>query len=116
MTTAANLLARAFATMASGDDVAGTLSAVAPHDRKNLRPKTPGARTSGAARTRLIDDWTCEAVRDGLQQVVIVGAGFDCRALRLKQLHAVSLFELDRREMLALKSRLLVGAKPSNER
>ena len=76
--------------------------------------KAPGARTSGAARTRLIDDWTCEAVRDGLQQVVIMGAGFDCRALRLKELHAASLLELDRSEMIALKSRLLAGTEPSN--
>jgi methyltransferase (TIGR00027 family) len=73
--------------------------------------KAPGARTSGAARTRLIDDWTRQAVRDGIDQVVIMGAGFDCRALRLKELHSVMVFELDRREMLALKSRLLTDAQ-----
>jgi methyltransferase (TIGR00027 family) len=76
--------------------------------------KAPGARTSGAARTRLIDDWTSESVLGGLQQVVIMGAGFDCRALRLNELRAVSLFELDRSEMVALKSRILAGTKPFN--
>ena len=76
--------------------------------------KAPGARTSGAARTRLIDDWTRQAVRDGIEQVVIMGAGFDCRALRLKELHSVMVFELDRREMLALKSRLLADASARN--
>ena len=36
----------------------------------------PGARTSGIARTRLIDDLITEAFADGLEQVVILGAGF----------------------------------------
>jgi methyltransferase (TIGR00027 family) len=76
--------------------------------------KAPGARTSGAARTRLIDDWARQAVRDGIEQIVIMGAGFDCRALRLKELHSISVLELDRGEMLALKSRLLADAPARN--
>ena len=43
----------------------------------------PGARTSGIARTRLIDDLITEAFADGLEQVVILGAGFDARPYRL---------------------------------
>jgi methyltransferase (TIGR00027 family) len=73
--------------------------------------KAPGARTSGAARTRLIDDWTREAVRDGSQQVVIMGAGFDCRALRLKELQTKLVIELDRPQMIVLKSRLLADVR-----
>src|SRR5262245_48675200 len=46
----------------------------------------PGARTSGIARTRLIDDWLRTEVEDGVRQVVVLGAGFDCRALRLPEL------------------------------
>jgi len=38
----------------------------------------PGARSSGIARTRLIDDLVEEALRDGIAQLVILGAGFDC--------------------------------------
>lgn len=76
--------------------------------------KAPGARSSGAARTRLIDDWTRQAVRDGIEQIVIMGAGFDCRALRLQELHSVSVFELDRREMVLLKSRLLADTPMRN--
>jgi methyltransferase (TIGR00027 family) len=76
--------------------------------------KAPGARTSGAARTRLIDDWTRQALRDGIEQVVIMGAGFDCRALRLQELHSASVLELDRGEMLALKSRLLADTHARN--
>jgi methyltransferase (TIGR00027 family) len=76
--------------------------------------KAPGARTSGAARTRLIDDWARQAVRDGIAQIAIMGAGFDCRALRLKEFHSASVIELDRREMLAVKSRLLADAQTRN--
>jgi methyltransferase (TIGR00027 family) len=76
--------------------------------------KAPGARTSGAARTRLIDDWTRQGVRDGIEQVVIMGAGYDCRPLRLKELQSVSVLELDRGEMLALKARLLADAPARN--
>ena len=71
--------------------------------------QAPGARTSGAARTRLIDDWARGAVQNGTAQIVIMGSGFDCRALRLSELGLGSVFELHRREMLDLKSRLLAG-------
>ena len=73
--------------------------------------RAPGARTSGAPRTRLIDDWTREAVQDGAAEVVIMGAGFDCRALRMAELRIRPVFELDRREMLDLKSRRLPDAQ-----
>lgn len=78
--------------------------------------RAPGARTSGAARTRLIDDWTRAAVRNGAAQVVIMGAGFDCRALRLDELGVSPVFELERREMLKLKSRFLADTSASHVR
>jgi len=40
----------------------------------------PGARSSGIARTRFIDDELRSALESGCRQVVIAGAGFDCRA------------------------------------
>ena len=45
----------------------------------------PGARTSGIARTRLIDDWIGESIGQA-EQVVLLGAGFDTRAWRLAAL------------------------------
>ena len=42
----------------------------------------PGARTSAVARTRFIDDAAESALRMGVAQVVILGAGFDSRAYR----------------------------------
>jgi len=55
----------------------------------------PGARSSGVARTRLIDDALADAVRRGARQVAILGAGFDCRACRLPGLSGVRIFEVD---------------------
>jgi methyltransferase (TIGR00027 family) len=72
------------------------------HDRR-----APGARTSGAARTRLIDEWIRATVDEGVRQVLILGAGFDCRALRLPELETCTVFELDQRATLDAKSRLI---------
>ena len=54
----------------------------------------PGARTSGIARTRLIDDWIEESIGQA-EQVVLLGAGFDTRAWRLAALDSVKVFEVD---------------------
>ena len=80
--------------------------------------RAPGARTSGAARTRLIDDWIREALAADGRQVVILGAGFDCRALRMRELANISVFEVDRPAMIARKERILGGGrqKPSRVR
>jgi len=78
--------------------------------------QAPGARTSGTARTRLIDDWVRDAVHTHAVQTVIMGAGFDCRALRLPELNAGPVFELDRREMLGLKSHVLADVQASHIR
>lgn len=70
----------------------------------------PGARTSGIARTRLIDDWLAEAIRDGASQIVILGAGFDSRAWRLPALANVPVFEVDQAATSLEKRRRLVEA------
>lgn len=71
----------------------------------------PGARTSGVARTRLIDDWLREETKEGARQVVVLGAGFDCRALRLSELRSIRVFEVDRQPMVAYKRDLLPEAQ-----
>jgi methyltransferase (TIGR00027 family) len=57
--------------------------------------RCPGARTSGIARTRLIDDFLTAGLQDGLSQVVILGAGFDTRAYRISYGKPVCFFEVD---------------------
>jgi methyltransferase (TIGR00027 family) len=63
----------------------------------------PGARPSGVARTRLIDDALAGALRDGVHQVALLGAGFDCRAHRLSGLARARVFEVDHPQTLAVK-------------
>ena len=75
----------------------------------------PGARTSGVARTRLIDDWVAEAIAKGCRQLVVLGAGFDSRAWRLPDLSGLLVFEVDHPSTAAAKSGRLqaLGADPS---
>lgn len=70
----------------------------------------PGARSSGVARTRLIDDWLIEAHERGVDQFVLLGSGFDSRSTRLEVLREAKLFELDRSTTLQVKrSRMATG-------
>src|SRR5262245_36778520 len=45
--------------------------------------RAPGSRTSAIARTAYIDEAVRAAITDGIDQLVILGAGFDCRAHRM---------------------------------
>jgi methyltransferase (TIGR00027 family) len=63
----------------------------------------PGARSSGVARTRLIDDALGLALQDHVEQVVLLGAGFDCRALRLPHISQARVFEVDQAATLHRK-------------
>jgi methyltransferase (TIGR00027 family) len=62
------------------------------------------------ARTRLIDDWIGDATAAGAQQAVLLGAGFDCRPLRLPHLAKLATFELDRLQLLEEKRKRLGGS------
>jgi methyltransferase (TIGR00027 family) len=55
-----------------------------------------------ASQTRFFDELVREAIRDGLEQVVILAAGYDTRALRLAD-PAVRFFEVDHPETQADK-------------
>jgi methyltransferase (TIGR00027 family) len=58
--------------------------------------RAPGARTSAIARTAYIDEAVKRALARGIGQLVILGAGFDCRAHRIEELAHVKVFEVDR--------------------
>jgi methyltransferase (TIGR00027 family) len=55
----------------------------------------PGPRSSAVVRTRVIDDAVEEAVAAGARQLVVLGAGFDCRAHRLAAATDVVAYEVD---------------------
>jgi methyltransferase (TIGR00027 family) len=59
-------------------------------------------------RTRALDDILLDFVREGGRQVVLLGAGFDCRALRFAaELAGTSLYEVDHPATQASKMRTL---------
>jgi methyltransferase (TIGR00027 family) len=72
--------------------------------------RTPGARTSAIARTGYIDDAVRAARARGVSQIVILGAGFDCRAQRMPELAGTQVFEVDRAETQAIKRVQLPGS------
>jgi methyltransferase (TIGR00027 family) len=74
--------------------------------------RLPGARSSAIARTRLIDDATTQALQENIRQIVILGAGFDCRAYRLPGINSTTVFEVDHQATLAWKLSCLRAALP----
>ena len=56
----------------------------------------PGMFGGLVARTRYIDDHLITCLNEGIAQVVILGAGYDARAYRFKEIcHRVNVFEVD---------------------
>jgi len=72
--------------------------------------RAPGARTSAIGRTRFIDDVVQREVGRGTAQIVVLGAGYDCRAHRLPELGAATVFEVDRADTQAVKRRRIADA------
>jgi methyltransferase (TIGR00027 family) len=66
----------------------------------------PGARGIAVGRTRFIDDALLSAVKE-VDQIVILGAGYDSRAYRLTLPSDVSVFEVDHPATQARKRRTL---------
>lgn len=64
-------------------------------------------------RTRFFDDLVEREARAGAAQVVLLGAGLDTRALRLRWPPGITVFELDRREVMQDKQEALRGAGAS---
>jgi methyltransferase (TIGR00027 family) len=86
----------------AGDDADTTaLMALQPFFRAHVR-----------LRTRFIDDAVSDALARGSRQLALLGAGFDCRALRLEALarSMAVVFEVDHAEQLQKKSAILARA------
>ena len=63
---------------------------------RHYRRALPGIYEYHIVRTRYIDETVIDEVADGAQQVVILGAGFDTRALRMHNvLPFIQVFEVD---------------------
>lgn len=55
----------------------------------------PGASNSIVARVRFFDDIVKSSINDGLEQLVILGAGYDTRAYRIEGLDKIKVLEVD---------------------
>ena len=73
----------------------------------------PGPRAAVCVRTRWIDDAICAALARGLDQLVLLGAGFDARAHRLPGIERLRVFEVDHPATQAMKRRV-VGPTPDH--
>ncbi len=78
----------------------------------------PGAANSVVARTRYIDDYLKQCIDDGIEQLVILGAGYDSRAYRFDELKArARVFEVDHpntQKVKIQKVKKIFGSLPSN--
>lgn len=63
----------------------------------------PGASVTIVSRIRFVDDCLKAALESGLEQLVILGAGFDSRAYRFAQLKRHRVFEVDHPNTQRLK-------------
>jgi len=78
-----------------------------------------GPLGAAVCRTRYIDDMLRGAPGAGLDQVVILGAGFDCRAYRIPEIAGTPVFEVDHPATQAMKKDRLarvLGTIPSHVR
>lgn len=76
-----------------------------------------GALSSGIARTKYIDDLLKHTISKGVEQVIILGAGFDTRALRLEFLKNIPVIEIDHPDTAKVKINKLrktMGYLPEN--
>jgi methyltransferase (TIGR00027 family) len=77
-----------------------------------LEQGVPGALGYFNARTRYFDDVLLEEARTGLEQVVILGAGFDSRSMRFSDaLRGARVFEVDMPQVLALRAERMLPAQ-----
>ena len=79
---------------------------------------SPGARGWTVARHRFIDECLKQCVADRLDQLVILGAGYDARAYRMEELrHNVRVFEVDHPDTQQAKKanlRKILGSLPDH--
>jgi methyltransferase (TIGR00027 family) len=79
----------------------------------------PGPRPSAIARTRILDDAVERALARGLDQLVLLGAGYDSRPYRLAGAREVTVFEVDHPATQTVKRRVvaqLFGELPAHVR
>lgn len=68
-----------------------------------IERRFPGATDTIVSRIRFVDDCLINSIKDGVEQVVILGAGYDSRAYRFNELKGKRVFEVDHPNTQKLK-------------
>ncbi len=77
----------------------------------------PAIRKAIVLRARFMDDYSRQCLDEGFGQVVLLGAGYDSRYLRLKEFRQARVFELDLESTQTIKkslTRRLLGKLPEH--
>ena len=75
----------------------------------------PGFHEHIISRTRFIDDLIEKSAKEGVEQYVILGAGYDSRAHRLDLPSSLRIFEVDQPEVQDRKRSKLPKGLPNSE-
>jgi methyltransferase (TIGR00027 family) len=89
----------------------GRVTAVRRLLERAIDDRWPCVRAGVVVRTRLIDDTVAAQLSD-VEQVLILGAGFDTRAWRLPGMSGMTVFEVDHPATQSAKRRALSGLGP----
>jgi methyltransferase (TIGR00027 family) len=97
------------------DPYASTFAAAGAHAEESTQRflDLPFFSDGVRLRTRFIDDAVRDGLAAGLDQIVLLGAGFDARGLRMREISARSarVYEVDTVEQLARKRAILASAR-----
>ena len=104
--------AKAFIAASQDPYLVGLLANPGTSEDETAFPRLYGVQT------RFFDDFFASAGEAGIRQAVIVAAGLDSRAYRLKWPHGTTVFEVDLPKVLQFKARVLgeQGAAPKARR
>ena len=84
---------------------------------KMMQAINPNIRKAIALRARYIDDYSRQCIKEGFEQVVLLGAGYDSRYVRLPEFRRATIFEMDLQSTQVIKkalTRRLYGRLPHN--
>lgn len=68
----------------------------------------PGATDTVVSRIRFVDDCLKDCIKEGIEQLVILGAGYDSRAYRFNKLRSKRVFEVDHPNTQSLKKEKII--------
>ncbi|UCD95580.1 MAG: class I SAM-dependent methyltransferase [Candidatus Zixiibacteriota bacterium] len=77
----------------------------------------PSIRKGIVLRAKYMDEYAVQCIKGGAEQVVILGAGYDSRYLRLEEFRRAKIYELDLHSTQVIKkalTRRLLGRLPAN--